>query len=316
MVCSFFFYTNAQITSSKHNLQIINVNAENYPEAIFVEFTVTDSEGEFVPNLTVDDFIVKDNGTKKYGCKRLVQDLSELRLPVDVVFLVDNSGSMSEEQEKLKESIPKLLEGLVNKGDVRVALGRFGDSIYTYNATYYPERIIDNWAIIEKNNKDFAFSPIRNNDEVKLFKDSIYSRNVADRDGSFEPYYNVLDWAAQQDFGYRTNALKVFIMIGDESYKNQCSESYSLHQDDVASTLYKYGIQTFVIQSCENENNIDYTEEYKTIVTQTKGASYDINAASYDGIITNITDKIKGRYILRYCVEEDEELNECIRPHR
>ena len=63
-MCILFFYTNAQVSSSKHNLQIINVNTENYPEAIFVEFTVTDSEGEFVPNLTVDDFIVKDNGTK------------------------------------------------------------------------------------------------------------------------------------------------------------------------------------------------------------------------------------------------------------
>ena len=116
LVYSFFFYTNAQASSSKHNLQIINVNTENYPEAIFVEFTVTDSQGDFVPNLTVDDFIVKDNGTKKYGCKRLVQDLSELRLPVDIVFLVDNSGSMEKPQKKVDIALPNLLNGFKEKG--------------------------------------------------------------------------------------------------------------------------------------------------------------------------------------------------------
>ena len=64
-MCTLFFCTNAQVSSSKHNLQILNVNTENYPEVVFVEFTVTDDNGKFVPDLKIDDFIVKDNGTKK-----------------------------------------------------------------------------------------------------------------------------------------------------------------------------------------------------------------------------------------------------------
>lgn len=302
MVCSFFFYTNAQITSSKHNLQIINVNTENYPEAIFVEFTVTDENGKFVPNLSINDFIVKDNGTKKYGCKRLVQDLSELRLPVDIVFLVDNSGTMEEEQDKVHHSIPKLLEGLVNKGDVRVALGRFGDSKYNPIAN-------NDWAVIEENNKGFVFSSIRNIDEVTIFKDSIWSKNIADYWGVYEPYYNVLHWAAQQDFGYRCNALKVFIMIGDESYKDGRNNKYEIGENNVSQILSDYGIQTFIIQNFNDSAN--YKDEYDLITQTTQGAYYDIKSENYDGILTNITDKVKGRYILRYCVEEDEELNEC-----
>lgn len=299
-MCTLFFCTNAQVSSSKYNLQIINVNTENYPEAIFVEFTVTDEEGYFVPNLTVDDFIVKDNGTKKYGCKRLVQDLSELRLPVDIVFLVDNSGSMKEEQDKVHISIPKLLEGLVNKGDIRVALGRFGDSKYN--------PFVNNiWATIENSKSGFVFFNMRNTNEVTFFRDSIWSKNIADRNGGYEPYYNILNWTAEQDFGYRNNAIKIFIMIGDESNKAQSYINFS--QDNVAKTLADYGIQTFIIQNFNDSAN--YTDEYNIIAEYTKGTLYDIRAEDYDGILTNITDKIKGRYILRYCVEEDEELNEC-----
>ena len=66
-MCTLFFYTNAQVSSSKYNLQIINVNTENYPEAIFVEFTVTNDSGKFVSGLQEKDFIIKDNSTKKYS---------------------------------------------------------------------------------------------------------------------------------------------------------------------------------------------------------------------------------------------------------
>ncbi|MBQ2025009.1 MAG: VWA domain-containing protein, partial [Paludibacteraceae bacterium] len=300
LVYSFFFYTNAQASSSKHNLQIINVNTENYPEAIFVEFTVTDSQGDFVPNLTVDDFIVKDNGTKKYGCKRLVQDLSELRLPVDIVFLVDNSGSMEKPQKKVDIALPNLLNGFKEKGEIRVALGRYGQTDYNPNDQV-------GWAEIEKNDLGFSFLPLRKNTDVDEFLKTIWKKNI--QNGGYEPYYNVLHWAAQQDFGYRQNALKVFIMIGDESYIIDSNNNPEISEEEVTQALSDYGIQTFIIQNFNDSAN--YKDEYDLITKKTQGAFYDINAASYDGILTNITDKIKGRYILRYCVEEDEELNEC-----
>ena len=303
-MCTLFFCTNAQVSSSKYNIQIINVNTENYPEAIFVEFTVTNDSGKFVPNLTINDFIVKDNGTKKYGCKRLVQDLSELRLPVDIVFLVDNSYSMNIAQDKINNAIPLLLNGLKDKGDIRVALARFGESGYTEDIINCEEH---KWATIEKNNSGFTFTPLRNDKDITYFKYSIWLKNKYD--GDYEPFYNVLHWASQQDFGYRADALKIFILLGNASieldYGKWNNKPCPLTQKHVADKLSLYGIQTFVIQGDSHKS------EYDTIITQTKGAFYDINAASYDGILTNITDKIKGRYILRYCVEEDEELNEC-----
>lgn len=284
-------------TTSNYNLQILKVNTENFPEVIFVEFTVTDSNGNFVEGLTKDDFVIKDNGTFKYGCKRLIHDLTELLLPIDIVFLVDNSGSMSDEQDKIRNAIPKLLEGLKDKGDVRVALCRFGQSDYT---SYINNNI---WGTIEKTSSGFAFSPLRNTLDINLFVSNIWSRNK--ENGGYEPYYNVLHWAALQDFGYRPNALKIFILLGDEDYLYSNSYNSPLDEPTVAETLSQYGIQTFVIQTPS------YRNEYEQITTQTGGTFLDVTSSSYDPLLEHITNKIKGRYILRYCLETDSVYDVC-----
>lgn len=263
---------------------------------MFVEFTVTDSNGNFIDGLTKDDFIIKDNGTFKYGCKRLLQDLTELSLPIDIVFLVDNSASMSDEQAKIREAIPKLLEGLKDKGDVRVALCRFGQSGYSP----YTNNI---WGTIEKTSSGFVFSPLRNIQDINLFVDTIWSRNR--EDGSYEPYYNVLHWAAQQDFGYRPNALKIFILLGDEKYLGSNSNNSPLDEPTVAGTLSQYGIQTFVIQTPS------FSNEYEQITHQTGGTFLDVTSNSYDPLLEHISNKIKGRYILRYCLETDSVYDIC-----
>ena len=282
--------------NSDYKLQILRVNTENFPEVMFVEFTVTDTNGNFIEGLTKDDFIIKDNGTFKYGCKRLLQDLTELSLPIDIVFLVDNSASMSDEQAKIREAIPKLLEGLKDKGDVRVALCRFGQSDYT-------SYINNIWGTIEKTSSGFAFSPLRNKHDINLFVDTIWSRNR--EDGGYEPYYNVLHWAAQQDFGYRPNALKIFILLGDEKYLGSNSKNSPLDEPTVAGTLSQYGIQTFVIQTPS------FSNEYEQITNQTGGTFLDVTSNSYDPLLEHISNKIKGRYILRYCLETDSIYDIC-----
>ena len=231
-------------SSVDYNLQILNVNTENFPDAVFVEFTVTDAEGNFIPNLTQNDFTIKDNAIKKFGCKRLVQDLTEQQLPIDIVFIVDNSVSMSDEQDKISEALPLLLEGLSKKGDVRVGLIRFGDSDYNPSASQ--------WGVVEKNNMGFFFSSLSDSADIRSFVETIWKQNRYD--GVYEPYYNVLDWSARQDFGYRNNAVRIFIMLGDEPYCNNHNNSKTpLSEDEVCSVLSEYGIQTFIIQSEYNK---------------------------------------------------------------
>lgn len=294
-MCTFFFCTNAQVSSSKYNLQIINVNTENYPEAIFVEFTVTDEDDNFVEGLQEKDFIVKDNSTKKYSCKRLIQEFNEYKYPIDIVFLMDNSGTMKDEQKRISETLNDLLNGLSEKGDVKVALARYGHTGYAYQLLSNDEYI---WADIIKANSLSVFSPLRNTTDIEKFIVNVWNKNKLN--GTYEPYYNALKWVAEQKLDYRDDATKIFIMIGDEAYGNN-NDTMPLEEDKVANTLSENGIQTFIIQ------NDDYKDEYNKIIKQTNGKFYDVAKWDNNNILADIATKveIKEKYVLRYCIETD-----------
>lgn len=286
--------------SNDYRLKILRVNTENFPDAIYVEFTVTNSKGNFVKDLPLSSFSLKDNSRTKYGCNRLVQDWSDLSLPVDVVFLIDNSGSMRTYQNRVEESMPNLVDCLKSFGDVRVGLMRFGQAL----SISCPEQ-----ASMETYNGKFFFS-LADEEERDTFKSNIWCRNV--QDGSVEQYYEVLNWAAQQDLGYRQNAQKVFVLLGDESVSGENSHGceYDAHsvyimQDDVAITLGTYGIQTFAIQ----ESN--YHNQYTEIAFETGGYVYDISQTDYSNIVDRISNQIKGRYIMRYCLDPEDVAEIC-----
>lgn len=283
-----------------YRLKILRVNTENFPDAIYVEFTVTDSKGNFVKDLPLSAFSLKDNSRTKYGCNRLVQDWSDLSLPVDVVFLIDNSGSMQTYQKRVEESMPNLVDCLESFGDVRVSLMRFGQA----SPIFCPEQ-----ASMETYNGKFFFS-LADEVERDIFKFNIWCRNV--QDGSLEQYYEVLNWAAQQDLGYRQNAQKVFVLLGDEAATGENSggcEYYAnnvyIMQNDVAATLSKYGIQTFIIQKS------DYYNLYSKIAFETGGHVYDIRQTDYSNIVDRISNQIKGRYIMRYCLDPEDVAEIC-----
>lgn len=294
-MCTLFFCTNAQVSSSKYNLQIINVNTENYPEAIFVEFTVTDEDDTFVHGLQEKDFVIKDNSTKKYSCKRLIQELNEYKYPIDIVFLMDNSGTMMDEQKRISETLNDLLNGLSEKGDVKVALARYGHTDYAYQLLSNDEYI---WADIIKANSLSVFSPLRNTTDIEKFIVNVWNKNKLD--GTYEPYYNALKWVAEQELDYRDDASKIFIMIGDEAYSNN-NDAIPLEEDKVANILSENGIQTFIIQ------NDDYKDEYDEIIQQTNGQFYDVDKWDENNILADIATEveIKENYVLRYCVEAD-----------
>lgn len=283
-----------------YRLKILRVNTENFPDAIYVEFTVTDSKGDFVKDLPLSAFSLKDNSRTKYGCNRLVQDWSDLSLPVDVVFLIDNSGSMQTYQKRVEESMPNLVDCLESFGDVRVSLMRFGQA----SPISCPEQ-----ASKETYNGKFFFS-LADEVERDIFKLNIWCRNV--QDGRLEQYYEVLNWAAQQDLGYRQNAQKVFVMLGDESVRGDNSkgcEYYTsgnyLTEANVAATLSTYGIQTFIIQETGKFS------EYSKIASETGGYVYDISQTDYSNIVERISNQIKGRYIMRYCLDPEDVANFC-----
>ena len=280
---------------NSYKVNVLKVNTENFPDAVFVEFTVTDNAGNYIRDLKLSDFKLWDNDTEMTGCRRLVQDFSEVSLPIDVVFLVDNSGSMMTPQENVNKAINTFLEGLKTKGDVRAGLIRFG-----YDEQH---RLCPEYGAIETYNGNHFF-PLQTDSDVNLFKNEIWRRNV--QNGYYEPYWYVLKWAAEQRLDYRQNAQKVFVMIGDEIATHgenayPCNSSMStITEYEVSERLRENDIQVFVI------NYIGNRSDYSLITQKTGGEFYDVSQNDYGPILIDMGKKISGRYIMRYCLDSEE----------
>ena len=279
---------------NSYKVNVLKVNTENFPDAVFVEFTVTDNAGNYIRDLKLSDFKLWDNDTEMTGCRRLVQDFSEVSLPIDVVFLVDNSGSMSGPQKKVNKAISTFVDSLRNKGNVRVGLVRFGQS--------EQKMLCPEYGVMEKTNGSF-FIDLQTEADMANFRE-LWSRNEIT--GGYEPYYEVLNWITDQNVDYRANAQKVFIMIGDEPVEDgdnneTCYNQPSLlTQAAVAEKLNRQGIQTFIIEGAS------YYDQFSSIADGTGGGLYSVYTDDYCPILTDMGKKISGRYIMRYCLDIDD----------
>lgn len=285
----------AATAGTPSTITIQDIKSETFPEAIFVDFTVTDGNGNFVPGLTEDDFVVTDYYSQMLGCRKLIVSNSVQRSPVDIVFLVDNSGSMQDNQQKVKAAVSSLLDSLEQTCDARVGLVRFGQT-----TDLCPEYGVAETGLAE--NK-FFFS-VKDDTDFSTFKDEIWNRNV--ENGYYEPYYEVLNWAAAQSFDYRSNARKVFILLGDESptdsnNNKKCDHSTmsSLSATAVGNILANKNIQVF----CIVDNS--YASLFTPITTATNGEIGNIESADYNEILGSFASSIKNTYTLRYCLDID-----------
>ncbi len=278
-----------------YTLDILDVNTEAFPDAIFVEFTVKDAGGSFVSDLDVDDFTLLSDYGQRYGCHKLLKVSETVKEAVDIVFLVDNSASMYDDIQKVSNAIDNLLDAIeADGGNVRVALARFGD---------YPS--CPNYANKTEYQGKFFYSLAT---EKTQFLSQIWSYNTGTLWG-YEPYYEVLNWASNQNFDYRQNAKKVFIMIGDEKVNDginniQCDNSTAstLTEAGVANTLSQKGIQTFFIV----DESYAYAE-FDLIASQTGGLIEDIYAQTYDDVLDAFGQAIVEKYIMRFCLDVDPE---------
>lgn len=276
-------------------LQIISINSDNFPDTLYIKFTVTDADSNFVDNLTFNDLKIFDDYEERSSCLYLQKKIEVMSPPLDIVFLVDNSGSMSDNQAKVEANIHSLLDTMAGRYDVQLGLFRFGQStIQNECPDYAVEEIADS-----QQNK--VLKRIYNTSDVTKFMDSVWSKNEAS--GAYEPYYEVLNWASVQSLNYRPEAQKVFIIIGDEEvndgYNNtDCNGNAStLTQTSTSAQLAAENIQTFCIVSNS------FVSQFSTIASETGGSTEDIDANTYADLLEHIAEKMTGSYTLRYCLD-------------
>lgn len=88
-------------------------------ETVAVYATVQDADGRLVPNLTREDFEIRDNGQPAE-----ITTFSSDPVPITVVLLLDMSGSMGREFLNVRRATGHFFSTLLS--DDRVRLGTFG----------------------------------------------------------------------------------------------------------------------------------------------------------------------------------------------
>lgn len=265
------------------NGNLSSLDAQRFPRFVFANVSVNEGnvpissleEANFSLVETIKDSVddvrtvVKDETFKVYA-----PDSIEISRPVDIVFLMDNSGSMGDEQAQVAANVESFVNKLDSLGfDYRLALCRFGQStnsgkpIFHNNAGWYTNgaAFVDVWNAVNTVN------------------------------GAIEPSWDALYYASQQ-YSFAPAAQKIFILITDESITgNNIIYSEITDRQLVIDQLQAVGVQTYTLVP----NNAPFDSDFGVIADATGGQSYNI-LSPFNDILEDIGGQIGNTYTIRY----------------
>jgi len=185
-------------TLGQLNLTLNSFSSSNFP-FLYSQVTV-DTSGVAVVNLPESAFRAFENGVLQTDFFQVTPPATGGGVRIaDIIFVMDNSGSMDDIQAAVVNNVRQFVDSLVSRGiDMRLGLVRFGqydNGQYGYSGS----------PIVEDNGVTTS--------DVNYFKNTVLARNVSD--GWFEPGFHALVAAAQR-FSFRPGAQKIFILTTDE----------------------------------------------------------------------------------------------------
>jgi hypothetical protein len=254
-------------------ISIAQFDASAYPN-ITIYVNVKDSAGNFVTNLQKDVFKVTEDGQSV----EIVEfaGIGEKRL-VDIVYVFDTTGSMSEEIDGVIRTSKSFADELQSKGrDYRLGLVTFGDVVLQ---VYRSDNALTNSA-----------------DE---FKGWVSSLTASGGDDDPENDYGAIKRATEMQF--RNEAQKIFILItdapphhyGDAADGGHAFDDPDLDNRRIIDMLKGKSISIYAVTPNYNE--------FTTLASETRGSFYDIKSnPNFTGIIEQIGSTIANQYRITY----------------
>ncbi len=242
-----------------------SLDSQNFP-FIYMNVAV-DTFGQGFPGLQRANFTVHENDVLQTDYFDVVppEQGGGVRL-ADVVFLMDNSGSMDDEIAAVSNNVFDFVNALSSSGvDFALGLCRFGG----YENSGNP--IIEDNGILTT--------------DAGYFKDTIWKRNYAN--GVKEPGYYALVESAR-GFSFRPGAQKIFIIITDE------------HPDQGGATQ----AQALALLTGNKITLFALTEAglfsyFAPLTTATNGQYFNIYSP-FDQILRHITSQVSNSYVISY----------------
>lgn len=256
------------------NATLRTLDSNNFP---FIFTTVAvDTGGKPVGKLTAANFTATEDGVLQTDFFQVTQpnDGGGVRL-ADFVFLVDNSGSMGDEQQAVKDNLKAFVDSLVaRKIDFRLGLVRFGQGA-------------SSGAPILTNGGNLTSDP-------NFFKTLLDQMTV---DGGFEPGIEAV-FRGATGFSFRPGSQRHFLLITDED-----SDGGVLAQTITACQNNNITVHTAVDCGFINSSH-DYCDA-NSIRGATLGLLFSV-AGPYNTILNLITNDIANTYIVRYRAFRDQ----------
>lgn len=253
------------------SMEIIGINTQAFP---FVYMNVIAQKyGVSTADLDQSNFTIYENGTQQSEYVEVTPpgsgDGSRL---VDIVFVMDNSGSLEEEQAAISDNILDFVNQLETSGvDFALGLTRFG----AYENLGNP--ILEDNGVLTSNSE--------------YFKNNVWNRNVVT--GSYEPaYQSIIE--SSRGFNFRPGALKVIVVIADE----KPDQSGLYNTQDVINQLSPTSTILYALADSY------YFDDFSLITDATNGETYDI-LSDFSQILESITEALGGTYLVRYRSSDD-----------
>lgn len=244
---------------------MVSLNHQNFP-FIYMNVAV-DTFGVGFPNLTKANFQVYENNVLQTDYLNVIppETGGGSRL-TDIVFLMDNSGSMAEEQNAVRNNVIDFVNNLRLAGvDFALGLCRYGQD--ADNGNPYME---DDGQLTK---------------DIGYFQNTLWARNVVD--GGTEPGYYAITQAANI-FSFRPGAQKVFIIITDET-----PDQGGATLDNTVSACANNSITLFALTEPDLYNT------FEPITSATNGEYFDIYS-NFDDILDYISSQVANTFLIRY----------------
>lgn len=250
------------------NATLRSLDSNNFP---FIFTTVQiDTGGNPVSRLTAANFSAFEDGVLQTNFFNVTQpdEGGGVRL-ADFVFIVDNSGSMADEQQAVKDNLKAFVDSLTARQiDYRLGAVRFGQDA-------------NGGQPILMNNGNLTGDPV-------FFKTLLDQMTAA---GGFEPGIEATNQAATR-FSFRPGSQRHFLLITDED-----SDGGNLTQ--AINVCRNNNIIVHAAVDCFfGTSNLDYCNA-NSIRGATGGLQFSV-AGPYNAILNQIVTSLSNTYIVRY----------------
>jgi len=276
---------------SNNNGALLSLDEDN-----FTVWETVDSIWTYDPNWA-EGKILRDYRNKSNSPKFFVVETpsnTQTEKIADIVFLIDNSGSMGSYQAAVNANVNKFLDSLNTSGiDANIGFVRFGQSINNGDP------------IVETNGLGTSWWSNYQGDTalygIEAFRTAWQDRNKTT--GSIEPSYDALLAAASPEYSFNQGAQRIAILITDESITNN-NEKYSNVFTDQGSVIQRMLAQDFKVYSISRVGHADCEADFRPISDATGGDYYNLND-DFSNILDSISTNIANVYEITYTPVRD-----------